>query len=424
MALAGEDDGTPKLIFVVGAQRSGTNWVQQIIASHPDVASVPSESHLFSHGIAPLVERFHHGAAGSPKTGSIYLDRAALRDMLRTLCDRVFRETVATIRPGATWLVERTPLHAHHLDLIGWIYPEAPIVHILRDGRDVARSQLSQPWGPTTMPDAARAWVAAVRDVRASQPGLAHLYEIRYERLLTTPATEVERLFAAAGLRSDDAILARAVAVAAIPVNVDGAMPAVADGKWRIALTQEQLQAFDMVGAEALAANGYEPSFAQKARQEGRFGGRFRKGLAERLGGSVESAPTLPDAGAGLDLIGESGPFLLDHVLQAASEGDLTRLRPWCDESTKVRYSGGPEGPWVAQGWAGLDRLESSLATEAEERVVQVRGDVHPWVSAAVGMLVFASADGAISYRVVIVSSAGGRLGAVSWYRLDADAPH
>ena len=47
------------MIFNAGARRSGTYWLQRITCAHPAVAEVPSETYIFSHGIAPLMERFH-----------------------------------------------------------------------------------------------------------------------------------------------------------------------------------------------------------------------------------------------------------------------------------------------------------------------------------------------------------------------------
>src|SRR5437588_5130521 len=72
-----------RMIFLVGARRSGTNWLQRTLATHPAIVSVPSETHLFSHGIAPLAERFHHGAPTSTHTGAMYVDRQRLLGALR-----------------------------------------------------------------------------------------------------------------------------------------------------------------------------------------------------------------------------------------------------------------------------------------------------------------------------------------------------
>ena len=77
-----------RMIFALGQRRSGTNWLQRMLGSHPDVAAVPGESFFFSHGIRPLTERIHHGAAGSPMTTFTFMELDALLDALRDFCDR------------------------------------------------------------------------------------------------------------------------------------------------------------------------------------------------------------------------------------------------------------------------------------------------------------------------------------------------
>jgi hypothetical protein len=130
-----------RMIFNVGSRRSGTFWLQRIVTAHPEVSAVGSETHLFSHGIAPLAERFHHAAMGSGQVGTTFIERDTLLDALRDFCDTVF---APMLEPGKTRLAERTPLHALHTGLIGDIYPDGRIVHIIRDGRAVATAPCSR----------------------------------------------------------------------------------------------------------------------------------------------------------------------------------------------------------------------------------------------------------------------------------------
>ena len=136
------------MIFNVGARRSGTYWLQRITCAHPAVAEVPSETYVFSHGIAPL-----DGALPPRRPGlrggrpGVCGPRRASSPAIRNLCDTVFGEFV---QDGQTHAAERTPWHVYHLPLIAEVYPDASFVHIIRDGRDAARSIVAQPWGRTT----------------------------------------------------------------------------------------------------------------------------------------------------------------------------------------------------------------------------------------------------------------------------------
>src|SRR5258707_1139069 len=45
-------------VFIVGAQRSGTSWVQRMLCAHPHIVG-GQESHLFSGYLAPLWQRWN-----------------------------------------------------------------------------------------------------------------------------------------------------------------------------------------------------------------------------------------------------------------------------------------------------------------------------------------------------------------------------
>ena len=52
------------LVLIVGAQRSGTTWVQRLLASHPAIVS-GQESHLFSSYLGPMWQRWHCSSSGT-----------------------------------------------------------------------------------------------------------------------------------------------------------------------------------------------------------------------------------------------------------------------------------------------------------------------------------------------------------------------
>ena len=56
---------------------------------------------------------------------------------------------------------------ATELDLIAEIYPDARVLHIIRDGRAVTRSLLALPNGPSTIEDAAEEWRESVAAFRS-----------------------------------------------------------------------------------------------------------------------------------------------------------------------------------------------------------------------------------------------------------------
>jgi hypothetical protein len=240
------------MIFNVGARRSGTYWLQRIVCAHPAVAEVPTETHVFSHGIAPLMERFQHEDRGSREVGRVYADRERLMAAVRALCDTVFGEFA---QAGERHVAERTPWHVLHLPLIAEVYPDARFVHIVRDGRDAVRSLVAQPWGPQTVAEAAEEWRASVEAGRAAATGLGErLLEVRYEEMLEDPAAGIGRLHSHLGLEGG---LDEAMAAAREVANLGPQDRRVGAGKWREAWGGRDLREFERVAGALLRELGY-----------------------------------------------------------------------------------------------------------------------------------------------------------------------
>jgi hypothetical protein len=250
-----------QLIFNVGSRRSGTYWLQRITCAHPAVAEVPSETYVFSHGIAQLMERFQYEQPDSQEVGKVYADRERLLAAIRNLCDTVFGEFA---RSGETRAAERTPWHVYHLPLIKEVYPDATFVHIIRDGRDVARSLVAAlPRGPDNVKEAAEEWRSSVEAGRAAAPLLGErLLEVRYEHLLADPKTEIARLYAHHGL---DGGLDEALVAAGEKANIGQHDRRVGSGKWRDGWSRRELRDFEAVAGDLVRELGYEPRAERSA---------------------------------------------------------------------------------------------------------------------------------------------------------------
>lgn len=212
-----------RLIFVVGARRSGTHLLQRLLAVHPLVRDVPGETHLFSSGVGPLVDRLQSAGPGSPTVGTAYLPRPELVSHVRALTDRVLSGYLPDGTPQEVRLLERTPEHVHRAALIAELYPRARVVHIVRDGIEVVRSLVAQSWGPDSVAEAAAEWRDAVLAAHHQRGTVAHWTDVRYERLRTAPRAEVARVYTALDLPVDDEVLAQVAVEAARRENVWGA---------------------------------------------------------------------------------------------------------------------------------------------------------------------------------------------------------
>ena len=202
-----------RVIFVEGAPRSGTTWLVNLLATHPAIAGVEAESHLFDFGADRLFDNFErrhphlHGLQS-------YLDRQELVDLVRGLCDGVFTAMRAHVSPGTEprFVVEKTPVGARRdgLELArkAETYPDAWYVHIVREREAVARSLMRAPWMEDRSFDAcASAWDRVVGHIRGTLSGLPRYREVSYEALRADPAGACGELFAWLGVSGDDEVL-------------------------------------------------------------------------------------------------------------------------------------------------------------------------------------------------------------------------
>ncbi len=273
--------------FLIGAQRSGTSWLQRLLAAHPRVVS-GQESHLFSAYLAPMWQRWQREetmrAEGGRTIGlGCYLTREQFVAQLRQFAAAVLGGLYGA-KPGATLLLEKTPDHALHLPLIRTLFPDAPVIHLVRDGRDVVASLLAagrQDWGrswtPPTARQAAARWVHWLDAVRrdATPPFL----QVRFEDLLADAPAVLRRVCDFLGLplsrpeaedicrRFEFAGCVAGTAAESLVLRGECAGAAAAEppeffrqgaaGAWRTDLAAEQQRAVEEVAGRWLTELGY-----------------------------------------------------------------------------------------------------------------------------------------------------------------------
>lgn len=188
-------------IFVIGAARSGTTWVYDIIKNHPLVAGV-YESWLFTpqNGIGSMYSEAHWPVNRSGLGNTI--QREQLLDYSRELVIKIMSNA---IQPEHQYLVEKSPNHIFAIPLIREIFPGARFICVLRDGRDVAVSVRAatkswmKAWKKSfghSLRYSAHAWKKAMQRGRKEARILGDDYmEIRYEEIHSDPILAYQKIF-------------------------------------------------------------------------------------------------------------------------------------------------------------------------------------------------------------------------------------
>jgi len=200
-----------KIIFLIGAPRSGTTWLQAMLASHPCVSTGP-ETHFFE-GIKSFVDSYYFK---HPRPDG--LQEYMTEDEFFGAIAHFFHKVISKM-PEPTdepkFFLEKTPQHSMFLDIINKCFPEAYFIHIIRDPRNVVSSILraSKTWGkgyfPKSVLVASLLWkkcVLSAKEFFLSSKNTRY-FEIKYEDLRNNPIKYLSKIFSFLDLSYDKTLL-------------------------------------------------------------------------------------------------------------------------------------------------------------------------------------------------------------------------
>lgn len=287
--------GKPSIVFLIGAPRSGTTWLQSLLGAHPAIVT-PQETDLFSTFISPLQTWWDRQLARPEdqqqarrnKGLPAVLDDEQFTAMLARCIDQVL-DAIGALDPTASVIVEKSPSHSRHTELITKYIPDAAFIHIIRDGRDViaslqsASSGWGRHWAPANLKKAAEVWTSNVTAARGAAT-TGRYTELRYEQLRAGEVEPLQRAFALCGqtvtrercteLLEEYSLDRMASGATASPIAVGGEMSGVAGkrdepsgffgrglvGGWAQTWSDSDRLLVDAVAGDLLVELGYEPN--------------------------------------------------------------------------------------------------------------------------------------------------------------------
>lgn len=307
----------PLAFFVIGRAKSGTSWLRSTLDAHPEILCV-NEGRFFGreyrgHGAIP---RSLYGALADSEHLTTWVQRspwsrnedaeAHVRNLTRHVIDYFMAEKLA--RSGKRLAGDKTPLIGMDVVAeIASIHPDAKVIHIVRDGRDVAISSMHHIWnnakdrgGPNDLGPEILARRDAYREDpegflargesifadgqlaatagnwaklvgKASEDGRALLgenyVEVRYEDLLQRPVEETTRILRFLGVDADAETVRECVEKTSFE-RVSRRKPGQEDsssffrkgvaGDWKTVFNEEDRRTFKTVAGRTLIEQGYE----------------------------------------------------------------------------------------------------------------------------------------------------------------------
>jgi len=316
------------VFFVVGQGKSGSTWVRNVLNSHPEILC-RGEGRFFERDfvrVAPL-EDLEKGWLKSVQPTSLY-GAISSSEYLRTWIERSVwtdgedvDEHLANLSRLAInyFLTQRlsktdkkivgdktTFSKGEVLKEIGTLYPEARVIHVIRDGRDVAVSMIHHMWNyakdagafyelepedlekrnayrkdPASalaeglftekrLNSIARSWAIQVGKAVEYGPVLLgdNYTEVRYEDLLQRPEEEVGRLLRFLGAEASEETVKRCIEMSSFEKWSEGRKRGEEDsfhfyrkgiaGDWRNVFTENDKRVFKRAAGDLLIELGYE----------------------------------------------------------------------------------------------------------------------------------------------------------------------
>jgi hypothetical protein len=313
-------------VFFVGCTRSGTTLLRRMADAHQELAVLPEQQWLPRYwewriGVT------HDGMASRDLLDMLLADRrfAALELPFKAVADLVGDGPPTSYAKFVSELFdlygrlhekavvgEKTPKYVRYIPTLQELWPEARIVHLIRDGRDVALSLLDwdksernvgrfPTWQEDPLTTAALYWEW---NVRLGQEAGAHLgsrryYEMRYEALVADPEGECRKLCDFLALAYDPSMLRfhEGRTRAKSGLSAKKAWQPITPGlrSWQNQMAPHDVGRFEAAAGPLLDGLGYERGAAYASSQVLAQAGRLRDAFAHY---AQSGAWPVPDAWA------------------------------------------------------------------------------------------------------------------------------
>jgi tetratricopeptide (TPR) repeat protein len=209
---AGVRSDVPQPIFILGFPRSGTTLVEQTLSAHRKIAA--GDELPLIHEITAIMPRMLASPLGYPEAlAELWMgDQREGLDNLRDYYLQKVRQ-LGVLRPGASRFTDKMPLNETHLGLIALLFPEAPLIHVLRHPLDIMVSAFSNAFThgfycASDLETAARHYVRVMDLVQHYRGEMTLRYlPIRYENIVGDQEASVRAMLGFIGEAFDKACI-------------------------------------------------------------------------------------------------------------------------------------------------------------------------------------------------------------------------
>ncbi len=264
-------------VFIVGMPRSGTKLLRSLLNNHPRLVFPIFETDVLpywasrwdEYGDLTDFDNFKAFYEDCRRFPFFYYVEARRRDFSAEKWFRnctgggiseVFEALVRTVTNAYSDDIiwgDKSPSYVRHIPLLRRLFPDAKIIHIVRDARDYCLS-MNKTWGKNML-RAAQRWQddteKASRDIQAlGKSGM----EVRFEDILRNPREEISRVCEFLGVEFDESMLDLENPIEPVG-DAKGEQRIVSDnrGKWQTQMKPGMQEKIERICSPQLRHYGY-----------------------------------------------------------------------------------------------------------------------------------------------------------------------
>lgn len=275
--------------FIVGSSRSGSTLLRLMLASHSRIA-IPSETWYLAALVGEfpcdrLLQESEIARAVAVMTNhytwpDMGLDAAEMRRRVASLRGARLRDLVEVVYrwhmevEGKSRWGDKTPAYIEIIPSLAALFGDAKFIHLIRDGRDVAKSFQKHGWNGPGMDGYTREWLRAVElDMSLSKTSLdQRILRVRYEDLVLHPEATLRGICTFIDERFEDQMLLWQGRVNdAIPdrekkfhSSLSREMNPSDVGRWKREMTSREIFVAEALIGTQLSHFGYELRYRSK----------------------------------------------------------------------------------------------------------------------------------------------------------------
>ena len=248
-------------VFIVGALRSGTTLLRLMVDHHPDICIFGEFEYAvrwIEDGNPPPLHEYHRQLRADRvfRADGLEIDPSLdYQGLVRSFLQQATESSGKPIRGAA--------IHSNFHELPP-LFPDAKLIHLLRDPRDVSRSCIGMGWVGNPY-YGTKYWMEPVLRWRALEPSLSpsQKHELKYEDLIRDPVGELTKICEFLGVDFDEAMLS-------YPGDSTYASPDVGlVEQWRRKLSDDEVMWIESVCSPLMDEVGYASEHSKPQRPTG-----------------------------------------------------------------------------------------------------------------------------------------------------------